>query len=151
MVVTGRTERVPSSVSQSWCACQGQLHYWTGVFVVTMLRIKIMADFWGSIRYGIIVADIYSYHCQDAFRVTDGSRTERVMLCKLCLCIYIICTNMIHRKIQLKSSLKSSLKISIKLIWYPTQSCILGNSHGLKVTIHSLWFDNPLMYVAASR
>jgi len=27
----------------------------------------------------------------------------------------------------------------------PTQPCILGNSHGLKVIIHSLRFDNPLL------
>ena len=32
----------------------------------------------------------------------------------------------------------------------PTQLCILGNGHGLKVIIHSLWFDNPLLCVAAS-
>jgi len=25
---------------------------------------------------------------------------------------------------------------------YGIQPCILGNSHGLKVIIHSLWFDN---------
>ena len=33
---------------------------------------------------------------------------------------------------------------------YPTQPCILGNSHGLNVIIHSLWFDNPLLHIAAS-
>ena len=34
---------------------------------------------------------------------------------------------------------------------YPTQPCILGKSHGLKVIIHSLQFDNALLCVAASQ
>jgi len=32
---------------------------------------------------------------------------------------------------------------------YPTKPCTPGNSHGLIVIIHSLWFDNPLLCIAA--
>ena len=34
---------------------------------------------------------------------------------------------------------------------YPDWPCILGNRHKLKVIIHYLWFDNPLLCGAASQ